>query len=360
MIESSSANANGRSTFDRPTTVFVTGATGFIGSKLARELLRRGHTVHALSRRETLPVEPGEQPVAPAENEGRLHIIRGDLADKAALARGMEGCTHVFHLAGYAKNWARTYDTYHDINVQGTCNVFDAAKQAQVERVVWTSTIMTLGPSPPGVVGDETMPRTIPHCFTDYESSKIAAEREAQKYVDVGLNIVIVNPTRVYGPGQLTEGNSLSILFREYDRGRAPAVLNRGRNVGNYVHVDDVVEGHLLAMKLGRVGEKYILGGENASLRQLLETIDKVSGKRHFKFTVRWPAAMSFALFQLKRAQWFGVYPQITPPWVRVFMAEWAFSCEKAIRELGYRPRPLEEGVRGTYEWLMRVSQETR
>lgn len=342
----------------QPTQIFVTGATGFIGAKLVRELVRRGHTVHALCRREKLPPEPGCNGTACAELEQRIRIVRGDLADREALARGLEGCTHAFHLAGYAKNWAPSYQVYHDINVHGTCNVLDAARQAGAHRVVCTSTIMTFGPSGPGEVANETTPRFFRQCSTDYETSKAAGEREILRFVESGLPVVIVHPTRVFGPGHLTEGNSLTLLIREYDRGRAPALLNGGRNVGNYVFVDDVVEGHILAMQHGRPGEKYILGSENASLRQFLDLIDKVSGKRHLRFTIRKPAAMAFALFQLKRAEWLGVHPQITPPWVRVFLAEWAYSSEKAQRELGYRPRSLEEGMRLTYEWLERITKE--
>jgi nucleoside-diphosphate-sugar epimerase len=151
----------------------------------------------------------------------------------------------------------------------------------------------------------------------------------------------------------------VSLLIDMYDRGRAPILLNRGRDIGNYVFVEDVVQGHILAMERGRIGEKYLLGGENLSLKDLFRLVDKVSGKRHFQFTIRRPAAMTYAWLQKKRAEWLGVYPQITPDWVRVFVTDWAYSSAKAERELGYRSTPMEEAVRRTYEWLQRVRENT-
>jgi nucleoside-diphosphate-sugar epimerase len=272
----------------------------------------------------------------------------------------MEGCTRVYHMAAYAKNWAPDPQTFHAMNVQGMHNVFDAAQKHGVERVVWTSTCMTVGPSDRGEVIDEATPRRTDRYFTDYERTKSIAEQEAVCRAREGLPVVIVNPTRVYGPGHLTEGNSVSLLIDQYDRGKAPILLNRGVNVGNWVLVDDVVQGHLLAMEKGRIGERYLLGGENASLARLLQLVDEISGKRHLKIPIFRPGAMVFAYLQQKRAEWFGVHPQITPGWVRVFLTDWAHSSEKAVRELGYRPTPLAEGVRVTYEWLQRVRRESR
>ena len=338
--------------------IFVTGATGFIGERLVQKLVERRCRVRALTRRAMLPSPPGfDAKSAGPWHRDAVELIRGDIADLDSLRRGMEGCDRVFHLAAYAKNWAPDRRTFFQMNVEGMRNVFSAAKEMGVKRVVWTSTCVTLGPTPPGTTGDENMPRSTPRYFTEYEETKSIAEKEALHMAAEGFPVVIVNPTRVFGPGNLTEGNSATRLIDEYDSGRLPFLLNRGRNVGNWVLVDDVVEGHLLAMERGRLGERYLLGGENASLRDFFRGIDAVSGKRHFQLPLLVVTPLVFACILERRAKWFGVHPTITPGWVRTFSVDWVYSTAKAERELGYRPTPLLEGLRITYQWLLRVRQ---
>ena len=340
--------------------VFVTGATGFIGTRLVQALTARGQRVRALSRRGHVDPPPGFDHSRPGPLQHELvELVPGDITDPNSLERGMQGCHRVFHLAAYAKNWASDPQTFYRLNVEGMRNVFEAARQHGVRRLVWTSSIVTLGPTPPGVVGDESMPRITDMYLTEYEKTKSLAEQEAIRLAADGFPVVIVNPTRVYGPGYLTEGNSLARLIDDYDRGRVPVLLNRGVNVGNYVLVDDVVEGHLAAMDRGRVGERYILGGENATLKEFFRTVDRVSGKTHFQIPLLHLTPLLFAWLQKKRAEWFGVHPAITPGWIRTFLVDWAYRSDKAIRELDYRPTPLEDGIRITYDWLQRVRQET-
>lgn len=337
--------------------IFVTGATGFIGTRLVEAMVQRGQPVRALSRRDHVEPPPGSDGPSPLDHE-LVEVVRGDITDRDSLVRGMEGCRRVFHLAAYAKVWARDPSTYVRLNIEGMRNVFAAAEQHGVERVVLTSTVRTLGPRPPGVIGDEEMPRATDRYLTEYEETKTIAEAEALKRAAEGFPVVVVNPTRVYGPGHLTEGNSLARLIDDYDRGRVPILPNRGVNVGNYVMVDDVVDGHLLAMEKGRIGQRYILGGENASLKEFFRTIDRVSGKRHFQLPLLRAAPLVFAWLQKKRAEWFGVYPTITPGWVRTFFVDWAYRSDKAIQELGYAPMSLEEGIRITYQWVQRLRKE--
>jgi len=341
--------------------VFVTGATGFIGTWLVQALVQRGQPVRALSRRDKPQPPPGFAGPGPPPLEHELvEIVRGDITDRDSLLRAMKGCGRVFHLAAYAKNWARDRTTFHRSNVEGMRNVFHAAAEHAVERVVWTSTIATFGPTPRGVVGDESMPRITARYFTEYERTKAIAEKEALRWAAAGFPVVVVNPTRVYGPGHLTEANSVTRIIDAYDRGKFPFLFNRGINVGNYVLVDDVVQGHLLAMEKGRVGQRYILGGENATLKQLFRTIDRVSGKRHFQIATLTAGPLIFAWFQQMRAKWFGTYPSITPAWVRTYAVDSAYRSDKAARELGYRSTPLEEGIRITYQWLQRVRAQAQ
>jgi farnesol dehydrogenase len=329
----------------QPSTFFVTGATGFIGSKLVAELVRRGHAVRALVRRTS----------SHRDLEGeRIATVEGDIGDRGSLLRGMEGCSGVFHLAAYARNWARDPRTFFEVNVEGTRNVLGAARSAGVERVVLTSTMVTLGPTPPGTVGDERMARITPRFYTEYEESKTVAEHEALRMASEGLPVVVVNPTRVYGPGKLTEGNSVTVMIDLYDRGRFPFLLAGGVNVGNYAFVDDLVRGHILAMEKGRVGERYILGGENVSLRGFFDLVDETTGKRHLRLNMPAWLAISYGRLQGTSARWFGRYPLITAGWVETFLQDWAYSSARAERELGYTVTPLKEGVSLTCEWLHR------
>jgi nucleoside-diphosphate-sugar epimerase len=337
--------------------VFVTGASGFIGYRLMQELVRRGNVVHALIRGEKPKPPPGFSSANQIDfDHPNVRIVRGDITDRESLRRGMEGCSQVYHLAGYAKNWARDLQPYLQNNVIGMNLVCLVAKELNVQKVVWTSTMLTFGPTKLGEVGDETTIKTT-KALTEYEHSKWCAEFDATAFVEDGLPLVTVNPCRVFGPGHLNESNSVSRLIDMYDRGKVPFLLG-GRNIGNWVYVDDVVNGLILAMERGRIGEKYILGGENLSPAEFFRLVDKVSGQRHWQITIRRPAAMVYAYLQKLRAEKFGVYPQITPEWVRVFLTDWAYSSAKAQRELGYQITPLENAVRQTYEWLLRIRAE--
>lgn len=326
--------------------VFVTGSTGFIGTKLVTELVQRGHTVHALTR--------GTSNKDGLSHE-RIKLVTGDIQDRTSLQRGMEGCTQVYHLAAYAKNWSRDPSVFFKQNVEGMRNVFAAAKAVGAERVVFTSTIVAFGPTPPGVTGNEDMPRITDRYYTEYEETKSIAEKEALQEAANGFPVVIVNPTRVYGPGKLTEGNSVSLMIDMYDRGKVPVLLNRGKDIGNYVLVDDLVQGHILAMEKGRIGERYILGGENASLNDIFRYVDEITGKKRFQMNLPPRIAYLYAGLEKKKAEWLGVYPQITPGWVETFLQHWAYTTAKAERELGYTIVPLKEGIRMTYEWLMQL-----
>lgn len=321
--------------------IFVTGGTGYIGQKLIQLLIRSGDELHVLLRK---------QSDRTGLEHPRIHLFEGDVLDKVSIRRAIRGCTHTYHLAAYARVWARSREAFYSHNVNGVRNVVEACGEFGVGRVVVTSTVVTLGPTNGGVV-DEAASRGN-HFFTDYELSKYLAEKEALKYATRGLDVVIVNPTRVYGPGKLNEANAVTRMIGLYVKGKFPLLLDQGQHVGNYVLVDDVASGHLLAMEKGRSGGRYVLGGENASLKELFDLIREITGVRKMQVKVPALAARSVGVLEEIRARLFHSSPLITRAWVETFLHHWSFSSKKAMEELGYAFTPLREGLEKTWKWL--------
>ena len=288
-----------------------------------------------------------------------VELVAGDLTDRDSIARAVDGCDEVYHLAGYAKNWSPRREVYDELNMRAMLAVLNAAQRAGVRQIVWTSSQLASGPTPPGQVADEATPRSSGHCLTDYERSKLEGERLAVAAAEQGVPVVIVNPTRVYGPGYLTEGNSVTRLIDMYDRGLVPFLLNFGRNVGNWALVDDVVGGMILAMERGRTGQKYILGGENATLRQFFRTIDRATGRRHFQIPIlRLRAPLPSPIFSRSGRTGSAFTQRSRRAGCGLSLADWPCTSAKAERELGYRARSLEEGIRVTWQWLKPVRKE--
>jgi farnesol dehydrogenase len=329
--------------------VLVTGATGFIGRHLVERLAKNGVTVRVLCRR-TADVS--------SFTKRDIEICSGDVIDTAAVEAAVQGCDQVFHLAAFAQGWAKDPRTYFDINVGGLDNVLSAAQGASVEKVVFTSSSVTLGPSN-GTPVNESSPRP-KEFFTLYEQSKYLAEQKAMCYVRSGLDVVIVCPTRVFGPGVLSESNSLTRIIQQYLDGKWRLILGDGNETGNYVYVHDVVQGHLLAMERGRSGERYLLGGENASYNELFEIISELSRRRYRLFHVPGLLALLTSEVEKFRGEHFKHHPLITPAWVRTFIADWAFSTEKAQVELGCKITPLREALAMTIEWLQQLKENEK
>jgi nucleoside-diphosphate-sugar epimerase len=320
--------------------IFVTGSTGYIGQQLTAKLLDQGHTVHALCRN-TPPGSLYEHP--------NFKVFFGDISSKQSLKEGMKGCSQVYHLAAYARPWARKTETFFEVNVVGTVNIMDAAMQTGIERLVFSSTGAVFGASNGNPVTEESIRKI--DFFTEYESSKFIAEERIQHYALKGLHAIIVNPFRVYGPGMWTESNAVSHLIRSYVEGQWHIIPGDGKTRGSFSYIDDVVDGHILAMDRGRQGQKYILGGENVSFDEFFSLLKKLSGKKYFMMHVPMPLMMLYALKEEARTL-FGREPLITRKWVRKYNHNLDCSSEKAIRELGYSITPLEEGISKTLHWL--------
>lgn len=325
--------------------IFITGATGFIGRKLALKLANEGHQVVALIR---------SRSKAQALTHDNISLVEGDLFNLEALETGMASCDEVFHLAAFASVWAKG-DTFQKVNINGTLNILDSAKKTGVRKVVVTSTAGVIGPAVDGPVHEET-PRKVDF-FTDYESTKYESELKIKEYAANGQHVVIVNPTRVYGPGPLNVSNSVTKLVKQYIAGKWKFMPGDGLSTGNYVFVDDVINGHILAMERGRSGERYLLGGEDATYHELFDTIAEVGGKKYKLYKMPLGAMLTFGKIQLFLAENFGRQPMITPGWVRKYLYKWSVSSAKAQEELGYEITPLKTGIENTVEWLRQEEQ---
>jgi nucleoside-diphosphate-sugar epimerase len=323
--------------------VFVTGATGYIGHELTKELVSNGHAVSALVR---------SRDKASGLAAIGVQLCVGDLDDTQLLEQAMEGADGVFHLAAYAKPWPNDATIYKHVNVQGTQHVLDAALKCGVQKVVVTSTASVYGPSEaPAIPVNETTRRTSPYTNL-YEYSKAEAEALARGYVERGLPVVIVSPTRVYGPGIETDSNGIAKLLRLYLAGKWRFIPGDGERIGNYCFIDDVVAGHIQAMQQGRSGESYLLGGEDASYNKLFELFGQLSGKRrHLLHIPPWLLLLASRGLELG-ATLTRTKPLITPQWVEKYLQDWSVSSQKAAGELGYTITPLKEGLVRTLQSL--------
>lgn len=329
--------------------IFITGATGYIGQELIKKLVFQGASIVALCR-------PG------SDRSGiihpRVHIAEGDLFTHAEIVKGMKGCDQVYHLAAYARVWSRDKSIYHKVNVEGTKNILDHALSAGVRKMVFTSTAGVLGPAvDANSPVDERTTRLQPF-FNEYEETKWQAEQLCLEFSQKGLPVVIVNPSRVYGPGAETESNAISKLITLFLRGKWRFIPGDGKSVGSYVYVDDVVNGHIAAMTKGRAGHRYILGGENVSYENFFMLINRMTGINRKLYHLPFPLMMAFSRFESLKANMLGIRPLITPEWVKKYLYHWPLSSQKAIDELGYRITPLEQGLGKTIVHLERNVSE--
>ena len=322
-------------------SILLTGATGFIGRRLVEELIKQDEEVHILCR-PTSDISGLDDP--------RISIFSGDVTNPESISNAMQGCNCVYHLAALAKNWAPNPDIFDKINVTGTNNILSVAKKLSVEKVVITSTSMTLKSSEEDPVKESD--GRAEHILTDYARSKARSEDSAMKFYERGLGVVFVNPTRVFGPGLMTEGNSATLMIQLYMQGKWRYVLGDGNAVGNYGFVDDIVAGHIQAMQHGRSGELYILGGENLSFNKFFEILAELSEVKHHLFHIPLSLIQFVSKLEIIRAKVFRGYPLITPEWVEVFSKNWAFSCAKAEKDLEYKITPFREALSRTINWI--------
>ena len=319
--------------------VLVTGATGFIGWHVTKKLLERGHAVRALSR-------PGSQ-----VKELQVETVSGDLRDPESLARAVAGCGMVFHIAADYRLWAKHPDELYRSNVEGTRNLLTAARDAEVERVVYTSTVGCIG-VPNGGIGNEDLPVGLEEMAGAYKRSKFQAEQVALEFARSGFPVVIVNPTAPIGDHDFKPTPTGRIIV-DFLNGRMPAFVDTGLNL---VDVEDTAEGHLLAAEQGKPGERYILGCENLTLEEILGRLARISGRKAPRLRIPYAVAYMAGLASTGWANVTGREPRAPLDAVKMARKKMFVSCDKAKRELGFSPRPVDGALQRAVEWFRRNS----
>ena len=321
----------------RPT--LVTGASGFVGAAVARALLAQGRKVRVLLR-----------PQSDRRNIDGLDVeIRlGSLENTASLAAALEGCGALYHVAADYRLWVRDEAPMMRANVEGTRLLMLAALDAGIERIVYTSSVATLGLSP-GSIADETTPSTLGDMIGPYKRSKFLAEEAVRALIaERQLPAVIVNPSTPVGPRDV-KPTPTGRMIVEAASGRMPAFVDTGLNI---VHVDDVAAGHLLAEERGRVGERYILGGENLSLAEILRRIAALTGRKPPSLSIPIPLIWPIALGAEAWGRVSGKEPFVTCDGLRMARKTMYFSSAKAERELGYRARSADHALAEAIQWF--------
>jgi dihydroflavonol-4-reductase len=318
----------------------VTGASGFVGSAVVRALAAAGVKTRVLMRASS-----------PRLNLQGLDIevAEGDLADPASLARAMTGVRRLYHVAADYRLWAKDPEEIVRNNLDGTRSIMTAALNAGVERIVYTSSVATLGFHADGHPSDETLPLSPDEAIGAYKRSKVVAERLVERMIaDDALPAVIVNPSTPIGPRDIKPTPTGRIIV-EAATGKIPAFVDTGLNL---VHVDDVAAGHLLAMERGRIGERYILGGADVSLRQMLTDIAALTARK--PPTINLPRGPLYPLAFVAEAvaRITGKEPMLTRDALKMASHRMFFTSTKAEAELGYRARPYREGLEDALAWF--------
>jgi len=320
--------------------VLVTGASGFVGSAVAAKLVERGFSVRALVRA-----------TSPRSHLAGLDLdyVQGDLRDAETIRPAMAGVRYLFHVAADYRLWARDRNEIVVNNVTGTRVMMEEALRAGVERIVYTSSVATLAVQRDGTSVDETVPLEELKAIGAYKRSKVAAERLVERMIaQQGLPAVIVNPSTPIGPRDVKPTPTGRIIV-EAARGRMPAFVDTGLNL---VHVDDVAQGHLAALDRGRIGERYILGGQNVQLSEMLTVIANLIGRRPPRVRLPRSAIVPLALAAETVARFTGREPFVTMDALRMSKYRMFFTAAKAERDLGFTARPFTDALTDAIRWF--------
>lgn len=318
---------------------FVTGATGFIGASIVRELLKDGHQVKVLVRNGSDTTNL---------NGLKVEVMQGDLHDQHHLEQGMTGHDWLFHAAADYRLWCPKPEAMYHANVNGTCTILQAALEAGVKRVVYTSSVGTLGNPGDGTPGTEETPVSLHDMVGHYKKSKFLAEEKAEKFVDKGLDLIIVNPSTPVGPFDIKPTPTGKIIVDFLNR-KMPAYLDTGLNL---IAVEDCARGHLLAAEKGRTGQKYILGNRNLTLREIFVLLEQLTNLSAPKVRLPYTPILLAAYLNEALSRLTGKEPLIPLAGVQMAKKFMFFDASKAVRELGLPQTPVEEALQRAIDWF--------
>ena len=318
-------------------TTLVTGAAGFLGSHVARQLVARGDDVRVLMR-------PSSTNRAIADLS--LEYITGDLRDPASLDRAMKDVKRVFHVAADYRLWARRKQDIYDSNVGGTKNLLDAAMRAGVEQLIYTSTVATIAvdrPQHPNEFTDSKLEEMVGH----YKRSKWLAEKEALSAAKNGLPVIVAMPTTPVGPWDWKPTPTGKIIL-DFLNGKMPGYVETGLN---FIGVEDCAAGHLLIAEKGKVGDRYLLGGQNLTLKQMLDALSKITGLPAPKLKIPHGLALGVAYASTVFSRLFGREPSIPVEGVKIARHMMFVDCSRAQRELGFKAGPVADALERAVRW---------
>lgn len=319
----------------------ITGATGFLGNSIARALQKTGAEIKLLIRKSS-----NTSTIQDIEAEKFV----GDIQDPLSIKNALRGCNHLYHVAADYRLWARRSKDLYDNNVLGTKNIMLGALEGGIERVVYTSSVATIGVTKDGAVSDESTQSKLSDMIGHYKRSKFLAEKEVDRLIRTeGLPAVIVNPSTPIGPRDAKPTPTGRIILDAIN-GRMPAYVNTGLNIA---HVDDIATGHILAFQRGAVGERYILGGEDLTLKEILFYVAKASGGRPPRICL--PRQLIFPIAYISEFwAWLtnGPAPQATVEGLKMAAYQMYFSSDKARRELNYKSRSAVTAIQDATKWF--------
>lgn len=317
----------------------VTGATGFIGSHIAKKLVKRGEHVKVLLRKSSKTTNIDDIDV---------ERVYGDVMDQESVNEALKDCDTLYHTAGVASFRKEDYQKMEDINVGGTYNILNAALEAGIKKAIHTSSIAAIGVDSQGGIANEETEYRLDYLNVKYLDTKNRAEQIALDTAKKGLPLVVVNPSTVIGTGDIYLSSTAFILW--FYKKKFPGYMDGTLNM---VDVEDVADGHILAADKGKIGERYILGNENFTLLELFELLEEVTGVPKPKMKIPYFIALASG-YVVERilGMSFPNYSTMDLDSVKLSKLRWHFDCSKAVRELGYKPRDIRESVRNTLQWF--------